>query len=103
MAAPPPKGLSVIYPPISMAMAEQAPSRSPGGGGLTGFAAAPMPDQDAAAPRASVDGGPAVGPTLFRSNAGFRGDGFTPDSSPQISQQSKHISLPGIAVKLPLY
>lgn len=103
-AASPAADLAATFPPLSPAMTDQKiasnnDERTPVGR----FVAAPMPDQDAFAPRASASTAPAVGPSMFQSKKSYRGDGFIPDSSPQISQQSKHVSLPGISLKVPLY
>lgn len=103
-AAPPAKDLSVTYPPISRALIEGKlasieTDRAP----IGRFVAAPMPNQDASAPRILGDAGPNVGPSMFQGKKNYRGDGFTPDSSPQINQQSRRVSLPGISLKVPLY
>lgn len=100
-AAAPSKDLSVIYPPLSSADRPSfaVSSAKP----ITGFVAAPMPNQNAIAPHIVAAPGPEVSPSMFRANRGYRGDGFTPDSSPQIAQQSKRLSMPGISVKVPLY
>jgi hypothetical protein len=46
--------------------------------------------------------GAAIEPTLYVGRGGYRGDGFTPGSSPQATQQPRHIPLPGINLKMPL-
>lgn len=103
-AASPSADLAAKFPPLSPALVDRnvtsnTDERAPAGR----FVAAPMPDQDAFAPHTADANGPAVSPTMFQGKKTYRGDGFTPDSSPQISQQSKHIGLPGISLKVPLY
>ncbi len=62
-----------------------------------------MPNIDAHPPRAfSPSRGAAIEPTMYPLRGGYRGDGFTPGSSPQVAQQSHRISLPGINWKMPL-
>lgn len=101
-ARSPAESLAVVYPPIAgrpaefVAAANQPVARN-------GYVAAPMPDQNAVAPRSADAPGPAFAPGIFQSKGGYRGDGFTPGSSPQIAQQPKHLPLPGISMKVPLY
>ncbi len=100
-ATPPTTDLSVTYPALGQLQDPRAGGQANGASGR--FVAAPMPDQNASAPRQASPTGPAFGPGLFQHKAFYRGDGFTPDSSPQIAQQSKHLPLPGISMKVPLY
>ena len=102
LAVPPATDLSVTYPALSRTLTDSpvAPAQP---SVIGRFVAAPIPNPDALSPRAIIAAGPEVGPSLFRSKATHRGDGFTPDSSPAIGQQSKRVSLPGISVKVPLY
>jgi hypothetical protein len=70
----------------------------------SGYEAAPMPNQDASAPRIAQSQGPEVAPSLLGAKStGFRGDGFVPGSTPQVQQAPKKMSLPGISLKVPLY
>ena len=70
----------------------------------TGYAAAPMPNQDASAPRIAEAQGPEVAPAMIGGKTtSFRGDGFMPGSTPQTAQQPKKMPLPGISLKVPLY
>lgn len=101
LAVPPPTDLSVTYPALARSLTESPVV--PGKTTTSSFVAAPTPNPDALTPRGVPIVGPEVGPSLFRSKATHRGDGFTPDSSPAINQQSKRVSLPGISVKVPLY
>ena len=91
----------MIYPPLVVASVEHAIVVA--AKALNGFVAAPVPDPDAYAPRLLGATGPEVAPSMFKGHRNYRGDGFIPDSSPQISQQSRRVSLPGISVKVPLY
>lgn len=71
---------------------------------ITGYVAAPMPNQDAAAPRMAESQGPEVSPSMLGGNStSFRGDGFISGSTPQVAQQPKKMPLPGISLKVPLY
>lgn len=102
MAASPSKDLSAIYPPITLnegnfLTASAMPSAQ------NRFAAAPMPNKEVFAPRVVATPGAVVGPGLFRASGGYRGDGFTPDSSQQTAQQAKRMPVPGISLKVPLY
>ncbi len=69
-----------------------------------GFTAAPMPNVDQTAPtkRAPQGGQGTLGPSLFNTRNGFRGDGYLPSSSPQ-TEQEKHLHpTPGINFSVPL-
>lgn len=70
-----------------------------------GFALAPMPNQDAFAPRAVETQGAEVSPSLVggRAPASYRGEGFMKGSTPQVTQQPKRMPMPGISLKVPLY
>ena len=71
---------------------------------INGYAAAPMPNQDASAPRIVESQGPEVAPSMLGSKTtSFRGDGFISGSTPQVAQQPKKMPLPGISLKVPLY
>ena len=71
---------------------------------INGYAAAPMPNQDASAPRVAESQGPEVSPAFIGGKTtGTRGDGFVPGSTPQVVQQPKKMPLPGISLKVPLY
>jgi hypothetical protein len=69
-----------------------------------GYALAPMPNQDAFAPRVAESKGPEVAPSLLggKSNS-YRGEGFVSGSTPQVTQQPKRMPMPGISLKVPLY
>jgi hypothetical protein len=70
----------------------------------TGFAAAPMPNQDASAPRIANSKGAEVSPAMLGAKTNvYRGDGFMPGSSPLVAQQPKRMPMPGISLKVPLY
>ncbi len=69
----------------------------------SGFAPAPTPNWDINAPHlASSSGGAVVGPGLFQQRNTYRGEGFTEGSSPQVTQQPRHMPIPGISLKVPL-
>jgi len=75
----------------TVAHAGAAPPASPNG--APAYVPAPMPNQDLYAPveRASED--PQLKPTVFRPDAQFRGDGFSPGSTSQ-SYEERHL-MPG--------
>lgn len=103
-AASPAADLAKTFPPLSPALVDRKVALTANERAASGrFEAAPIPDQDAFAPRISDSTGPVVSPSMFQGKKSYRGDGFTPNSSPQISQQPKHVTLPGISLKVPLY
>ncbi len=65
---------------------------------------APMPDADIFAPVPRVDDPKAahVTPSLFRPKTQFRGDGYSPGSTAQESQERILKPAPGISLKVPL-
>jgi len=65
---------------------------------------APMPDADIFAPIPRVDDPKAahVTPNLFRPKTQFRGDGYSPGSTVQESQERTLKPAPGISLKVPL-
>ncbi len=78
---------------------------NPPGKSLTGgYAVAPMPNQDAYAPRIAEPQGPEVSPSILggKSNS-YRGEGFVSGSTPQVTQQPRRMPMPGISLKMPLY
>jgi hypothetical protein len=65
---------------------------------------APMPDADIFAPVPHIDDPKAahVTPSLFRPKTQFRGDGYSPGSTVQESQERTLKPAPGISLKVPL-
>jgi hypothetical protein len=65
---------------------------------------APMPDADIFAPVPHVDDPKAahLTPNLFRPKTQFRGDGYSPGSTAQESQERTLKPAPGISLKVPL-
>lgn len=90
---------------------ESAQATAPAGSGAqvasadtNGYTPAPMPDADEAAPVAKPLGPPEAqwSPNLFYSQGGYRGEGFTPGSTAQASQQRNGRPAAGISLNVPL-
>ena len=70
---------------------------------IGGFQAAPVPDEDAIVPGEFVSRGATVAPVLAPPRKAAPGDGFTPNSAIPTNQSSKHMLVPMISLKVPLY
>lgn len=67
------------------------------------YEAAPTPNLDLVPPLGnSTPAGAKVGPEMFTTHVNYRGDGYTPGSTSHASPQPRHMSFPGISVKVPL-
>ncbi len=103
-ALPPIKDLTAAYPPMSDPLSARFTTPTSSDKQPTnGFVAAPTPNQEASAPPVVVKKGAEISPSIFSNKQGYRGDGYMAGSSPQIAQQPKRMSLPGINLKVPLY
>lgn len=67
-----------------------------------GYEAAPTPNIDIQPPRPETSRGAVIVPSFGTLRAAPRGDGYTPGSAPQPTQQPRRMSLPGVSLKLPL-
>ena len=94
--------LQPTYQPLTRGLGSNYSSTATAPQSQGGYVAAPVPNPDAVVPRGPSDTAAAIGPGLFQ-NKSISSDGFTPNSSQEISQQPKHIPLPGISLKVPLY
>jgi hypothetical protein len=64
---------------------------------------APVPDRDITAPPAPVaSNDPSVSPSFFTQRQQFRGDGYAPNSTAQISEDRNMSIAPGLKVSVPL-
>jgi len=89
---------------VASAPAYNAESTTHSGRNLSLDEPAPMPDADIFAPIPHVDDPKAarVTPNLFRPKTQFRGDGYSPGSTVQESQERSLKPAPGISLKVPL-
>jgi hypothetical protein len=64
--------------------------------------AAPVPNLDAQVPQPRDSGGIDASPTLFRTPAQFRGDGYPYGATPQARDNPHAPLVPGVLLKLPI-
>ena len=93
-------GPEVALPPMARAQTERTALTSAQTAGR--LEPAPTPNKDLFAPRGAAPSGPVLSPSMFRQAETFRGDGYTPGSAQSASQETKHMPLPGLSLKVPL-
>ena len=92
------------YPPLTLV----APLAPDGGGGApSGFAPAPMPDEDMATPAdptAGPQGGPSVMPGVSRPGSGptYQSGGYTHGSTYNNTQDNRFRPMPTLNLSVPL-
>ncbi len=105
-ASPPaPNGKPVAFPQLALAQTGRpltSSTTTPAVVVPERFEPAPTPNLDIDAPLTVTSSGAVVAPTLLGQKATYRGEGFVQGSSPQVVQQSRHMSLPGISLRVPL-
>ncbi len=102
---PPPNGKTVTFSQLALAQTSHPLALSatkPAPVVPERFVPAPTPNLDIDAPLNIATPGTVVAPTLLGQKATYRGEGFVQGSSPQVVQQSRHMSLPGISLRVPL-
>lgn len=107
MAAAPPRQFSLAIPSDGGGFSlptNQPPSFSLGGTPAgRRFEPAPLPNRDLNAPRATrTSNEPSLSPTLFTNHTQYRGDGFSPGSTPQGEQEHRLHPAAGFSLHMPL-
>jgi hypothetical protein len=91
----------IMMPAMSMQSILQRPAAPPAAPAPV-FQPAPMPDQDAAAPVTISKAQAELSPKMFSNKTQFRGDGFTSNSTSQVSEERKMKPAGGFALTMPL-
>jgi len=102
-AVPQSNEFATTYQPINRNSELSVTGRGTAPSANGGFMAAPVPNVDAIVPSDVVSRGATVTPVLAPPRKGAPGDGFTPNSAIPTSQMPKHMLVPMISLKVPLY
>jgi hypothetical protein len=102
-AVPPSSEFATIYQPIIRSDSWNVTSGGTGPLAKGGFMAAPVPNEDAIVPSEFINRGATLAPVLAPPRKADIGDGFTPNSAIPNSQTPKHMLVPMISLKVPLY
>lgn len=100
-AGPPPSGSFITSAP---APAYRAPrqDQAPAQGGPSGYAAAPVPNQDRFAPTTRASHATTLSPNIFRRKDQYEGEAIDPSSSVQAQQNRKASPGGGFSLSMPL-
>jgi hypothetical protein len=102
-AVPPSSEFTTIYQPFNHSTDWNVTGRAVAPTTKGGFMAAPVPNEDAIVPSEFINRGATLAPVLAPPRKADIGDGFTPNSAIPNSQTPKHMLVPMISLKVPLY
>ena len=100
-AAEPPNENAPVHLKAQVSAPAVRPGKPPADGRV--FEPEPTPNQELTAPHGPFEPAhTAWSPTMMHQQETYRGEGYVPGSTAQITQESRRLSLPGINLRVPL-